>query len=107
MSKGQLEITIFEARLFIQKPLGIIYKSILPLLVNRRFLYLPLPIDTCVKTYLVAGRHKMLKKKSKLVKHTNKPVYNSKCTYNACNVLDRRIQVVNIDGFIIFDCSVV
>ncbi|CAF0956610.1 unnamed protein product [Brachionus calyciflorus] len=76
MSKGQLEITVFEARNLV-KLTG----------ANR---------DTYVKTYLRTGTHRIQKKKTQVVKNSLEPVYNSKLSYSACNVLGRRIQVVMI-----------
>lgn len=74
MSKGQLEITVFEAR-------------------NINKAEAPFK-DTYVKTYLRTGTHRLHKKKTHVVRNTCNPIYNTKLHYNACNVLGRRIQVV-------------
>lgn len=74
MSKGQLEITIFEAA------------NLVKLTGPNK--------DTYVKTYLRTGTHRIQKKKTHVIKNTTEPVFNTKLSYSACNVLGRRIQVV-------------
>lgn len=74
MSKGQLEITVFEAR------------NLAKLEAHCK--------DTYVKTYLRTGTHRIQKKKTHVVKNSSEPVFNTKLRYSACNVLGRRIQVV-------------
>lgn len=80
MSKGQLEITVFEAA------------NLVKLTGPNK--------DTYVKTYLRTGTHRIQKKKTHVVKNTSEPIFNTKLSYSACNVLGRRIQVVQ--NFILY-----
>ncbi|CAF0936519.1 unnamed protein product [Adineta ricciae] len=51
------------------------------------------PPDTYVKTYLRTGTRRVQKRKTATVKGSYNPDYHAKLTYNACNVMGRRLQV--------------
>ena len=107
MTKGQLEITIFEAR-NLNKLLNFVKGKInLSITTIRLFGQFSkkafITEDTYIKTYLRTGHNKLHKKKTHVVKNTPHPVFNTKLSYKACNVLGRRIQVVSrINCFIEF-----
>ncbi|UJR28674.1 hypothetical protein I4U23_009903 [Adineta vaga] len=51
------------------------------------------PPDTYVKTYLRTGTRRVQKRKTATIKASYNPDYHAKLTYNACNVMGRRLQV--------------
>ncbi|CAF3906692.1 unnamed protein product [Adineta steineri] len=51
------------------------------------------PPDTYVKTYLRTGTRRVQKRKTATIKASYNPDYHGKLTYNACNVMGRRLQV--------------